>query len=71
MFDVYILRSEPHSNQIYVGSTHDLKSRLVEHNRGKSPPHEQIRAMALSLLRGKGLVLFDCLVKRIALLDVK
>ena len=36
MFYVYLLRSESHPNQTYVGSTADLRKRLAEHNAGKS-----------------------------------
>ena len=34
MFYVYILKSEK-DNQLYIGSTSDLKRRLLEHNSGK------------------------------------
>jgi predicted GIY-YIG superfamily endonuclease len=37
IFYVYILRSESHPEQTYVGSTYDLKQRLVTHNQGGSP----------------------------------
>ena len=33
---VYILRSIPHPKQTYIGYTHDLKTRLAQHNAGKS-----------------------------------
>jgi len=33
---VYILRSIAHPKQIYIGYTHDLKTRLAQHNAGKS-----------------------------------
>jgi predicted GIY-YIG superfamily endonuclease len=36
MYYAYILRSESSPNQIYVGSTGDLRRRLAEHNAGKS-----------------------------------
>lgn len=36
MYYVYILRSQNHSDEIYIGSTHDLRQRLAEHNSGKS-----------------------------------
>ena len=36
MFYVYILRSVNHPEQTYIGSTHDLRSRLAQHNAGKS-----------------------------------
>ena len=34
---VYLLQSEAHVDQRYVGITSDLKQRLAEHNAGKSP----------------------------------
>jgi len=34
---VYILRSIPHPNQIYTGTTDDLRSRVKAHNWGQSP----------------------------------
>jgi len=34
---VYIIRSVKHPLQTYVGSTQNLKKRLIEHNSGKSP----------------------------------
>jgi predicted GIY-YIG superfamily endonuclease len=34
---VYLLRSEAHPGQRYVGVTSDLRRRLAEHNAGKSP----------------------------------
>jgi putative endonuclease len=36
MFYVYILRSVNHPERTYIGSTHDLRSRLAQHNAGKS-----------------------------------
>lgn len=36
MYPVYILRTESRPDQTYVGSTDDLRRRLVEHNSGKS-----------------------------------
>jgi putative endonuclease len=36
MFYVYILRSESHPLQRYIGFTSDLKQRLAEHNTGRS-----------------------------------
>jgi putative endonuclease len=32
-----MLRSIPNPDQIYVGFTGDLKTRLISHNRGQSP----------------------------------
>ena len=37
MFYTYILRSISHPEQRYIGSTSDLKSRLVKHNAGEVP----------------------------------
>ena len=34
---VYILRSSSHPSEIYIGCTHDIKSRIDEHNAGGSP----------------------------------
>ena len=36
MFYVYILRSQTHPRETYIGSTGDLRKRLGEHNAGKS-----------------------------------
>ncbi len=36
MFYVYILKSQ-RDNQLYLGSTTDLRRRLAEHNQGQSP----------------------------------
>ncbi len=36
MFYVYILRSINQPDQIYIGSTHDLRTRLSHHNSGQS-----------------------------------
>jgi putative endonuclease len=36
MFYVYVLRSRQRAGQIYTGFTEDLRSRLSEHNTGKS-----------------------------------
>jgi predicted GIY-YIG superfamily endonuclease len=36
VFYVYILRSKTHPAQTYIGSTSDLRSRLAQHNSGKS-----------------------------------
>jgi len=37
MHYVYLLRSKSHPKEHYVGSTTDLKKRLLDHNRGDSP----------------------------------
>jgi putative endonuclease len=36
MFYVYIIRSETHQDQTYVGFTEDLRQRLATHNQGGS-----------------------------------
>jgi putative endonuclease len=36
LFYVYILQSTSHPSQTYIGSTSDLKKRVVAHNSGKS-----------------------------------
>ncbi len=36
MFYVYYLKSKSHSNRTYIGFTHDLKQRLLDHNADKS-----------------------------------
>lgn len=36
MFYVYFLRSIPYPKQTYIGSTHDLRSRVAQHNSGQS-----------------------------------
>lgn len=36
MHYTYILKSQSHSDQIYIGQTADLKSRLKSHNSGES-----------------------------------
>ena len=37
MFYTYILRSLSHPDQRYIGSTSDLKARLIKHNSGEVP----------------------------------
>jgi putative endonuclease len=36
VFYVYIFRSVNHPSQVYIGSTHDLRARLAQHNAGQS-----------------------------------
>lgn len=47
MFYVYLLESEPQPGQRYIGVTADLKSRLGEHNAGKSPHTAKFRPWRL------------------------
>lgn len=37
MWYVYLIESESHIGQRYVGVTNDLRRRLAEHNAGESP----------------------------------
>lgn len=37
MYYVYLLRSESHPNQRYIGLTDDLRRRVEHHNRASSP----------------------------------
>ena len=37
MYSVYLLQSESHAKQRYVGFTTDLKARLAKHNANDSP----------------------------------
>ena len=37
MYYTYLLRSESHPTETYIGSTSDLRKRLSAHNSGKSP----------------------------------
>jgi len=36
MHYVYLLRSESHPNEQYIGLTRDLRQRLLDHNSGRS-----------------------------------
>jgi predicted GIY-YIG superfamily endonuclease len=36
VYYVYLLRSRTHPGQTYIGSTHDLRIRLDQHNSGES-----------------------------------
>ena len=36
MHYVYVVQSKARPDQTYIGSTHDLRKRLAEHNAGKS-----------------------------------
>ena len=46
MWFVYVLRSEK-NGRFYTGSTNDLKRRLAEHQRGKTPSTKHIRPLRL------------------------
>jgi putative endonuclease len=37
LYYTYLLRSESHPTETYIGSTSDLRKRLSAHNSGKSP----------------------------------
>lgn len=37
MFYVYLIESEREATQVYVGLTTDLRTRLSDHNAGRSP----------------------------------
>ena len=43
MFYTYILRSLSHTEQRYIGSTSDLRKRLMKHNEGGVPHTEKFR----------------------------
>lgn len=47
MHYVYILLSERHPQQTYVGSTDDLRARLAQHNAGKSIHTNKFKPWAL------------------------
>ena len=46
MFYLYILKSKI-DNELYIGSTNDLKRRLLEHNSGKCPSTKSRRPFEL------------------------
>ncbi|MDE3135919.1 MAG: GIY-YIG nuclease family protein [Acidobacteriota bacterium] len=48
MYYVYILRSIAHPKQTYIGYTHDLKTRLAQHNAGKSAHTSKFAPWALA-----------------------
>jgi len=37
MWYTYIIRSNPHPDRRYIGSTKDVQARLAKHNKGGSP----------------------------------
>lgn len=43
MHYVYLLRSESHPQEAYIGLTRDLKARLHKHNEGSSPHTAKFR----------------------------
>jgi putative endonuclease len=47
MFYVYLLKSESHPKQPYVGSTRDLRQRLRDHNEGRCPHTAKFRPWTL------------------------
>jgi len=47
MHYVYLLQSESHPDQRYVGLTGDLKARLSKHNAGEVPHTAKFRPWAL------------------------
>jgi len=44
---VYLLRSETHPDQVYVGQTSDLRQRLADHNAGKAKHTSKFRPWRL------------------------
>ena len=47
MYYVYYLRSELFPDKTYIGFTHNLKQRLLEHNSGKSVYTKQFKPWIL------------------------
>lgn len=47
MFYVYLLKSESHPKQPYIGSTRDLPHRLRDHNEGRCPHTAKFRPWTL------------------------
>jgi len=47
MYYVYILRSQTNPEQTYIGSTHDLRARLAQHNAGKSIHANKFKSWSL------------------------
>ena len=47
MYYVYLLNSESHPKQLYVGSTRDLRQRLKDHNEGYSLHSTKFRPWVL------------------------
>jgi predicted GIY-YIG superfamily endonuclease len=61
MFYTYILRSISQPEQRYIGSTSDLKSRLIKHNSGEVPHTSKFK-----LWRIQTAIAFDSKEKAIA-----
>ena len=47
MIYVYLIESDEHGGERYVGLTHDLKTRMADHNAGKSPHTSKFRPWRL------------------------
>lgn len=47
MFYTYILQSIPNPSKLYTGSTANLRSRLHDHNNGKSPYTKKLKPWRL------------------------
>jgi len=52
MVYVYLIESVHQRQQHYVGITHDLKQRLIEHNEGKSPHTRKFKPWRLVTYTG-------------------
>jgi putative endonuclease len=67
MYYVYLLKSQSHPRQPYVGSTHDLRQRLTHHNEGRSPHTAKFRPWLLiayfAFEEGKTAIAFEKYLK--------
>jgi len=67
MYYVYLLRSESHPKQLYVGSTRDLRQRLKDHNEGRCPYTAKFRPWILvayfAFAQEKGAIAFEKYLK--------
>ena len=52
MWFTYIIRSQSHPGQRYIGLTKDLSARLGQHNEGSSPHTSKFRPWALETVIG-------------------
>lgn len=52
MIYVYLIESVHQRQQHYVGMTHDLKQRLIDHNEGKSPHTRKFKPWRLIAYTG-------------------